>query len=93
VRVRAGVEGGWAFLEVADQGPGLPQGAWEEVGRPFFRASSQPGEGLGLSVAKKVAEAHGGRLSLQPNAPTGLRARLELPLKGGEAHPAFPPFP
>ncbi|AFV75148.1 signal transduction histidine kinase [Thermus oshimai JL-2] len=93
VRVRAGVEGGWAFLEVADQGPGLPQGAWEEVGRPFFRASSQPGEGLGLSVAKKVAEAHGGRLSLQPNAPTGLRARLELPLKGGEAHPIFPPFP
>lgn len=83
VRVRAGTEGAGVFLEVADEGPGLPEGAFLEAGRPFFRASQKPGEGLGLSVAKKVAEAHGGRLALLPNRPRGLRARLELPLEGG----------
>ncbi|WP_135257463.1 sensor histidine kinase [Thermus caldilimi] len=73
-------EGQEAVLEVRDQGPGMPEGALEEAGRPFFRASRQPGEGLGLSVAKKVAEAHGGRLELLPNRPSGLVARLRLPL-------------
>ncbi|WP_038055445.1 sensor histidine kinase [Thermus amyloliquefaciens] len=80
VEVGLGVEGEEAVLEVQDQGPGMPEEALKEAGRPFFRASRKPGEGLGLSVAKKVAEAHGGRLELQPNRPSGLLARLRLPL-------------
>ncbi|WP_448567226.1 sensor histidine kinase [Thermus sp.] len=67
------------FLEVRDQGPGMPEAARKEAQRPFFRASSKPGEGLGLSVAAKVAEAHGGRLELLENAPKGLIARFRLP--------------
>jgi signal transduction histidine kinase len=68
------------FLEVRDQGPGMPEAARKEAARPFFRASEKPGEGLGLSVAAKVAEAHGGRLELLDNAPRGLVARIRLPL-------------
>ncbi len=79
VRVVLREEGEGVVLEVQDQGPGMPEEALREAGRPFLRASKAPGEGLGLSVAKKVAEAHGGRLELLPNRPQGLRARLWLP--------------
>ncbi|MEZ0347332.1 MAG: ATP-binding protein [Thermus sp.] len=80
VRLVLEVVGKEVLLSVLDQGPGMPEEALKEAGRPFFRASRAPGEGLGLSVAKKVAEAHGGRLELLPNAPSGLVARLVLPL-------------
>lgn len=80
VEVALREEGQEAVLEVRDQGPGMPEEALKEAGRPFFRASGKPGEGLGLSVAQKVAEAHGGRLELLANRPSGLVARLRLPL-------------
>ncbi|MEZ0347468.1 MAG: sensor histidine kinase, partial [Thermus sp.] len=83
VEVALRVEGEEAFLEVQDQGPGMPEEALKEAARPFFRASGKPGEGLGLSVAAKVAEAHGGRLELKPNRPRGLIATLRLPLTPG----------
>ena len=79
VEVRLSQEGEDLVLEVKDEGPGMPEEALKEAGRAFFRASPKPGEGLGLSVAKKVAEAHGGALVLVPRKPTGLTARLLLP--------------
>jgi len=85
VEVALREEGQEAVLEVRDQGPGMPEEALKEAGRPFFRASGKPGEGLGLSVAQKVAEAHGGRLELLANRPSGLVARLRLPLPTGGA--------
>ncbi|TFU15407.1 sensor histidine kinase [Thermus tengchongensis] len=85
VEVALREEGQEAVLEVRDQGPGMPEEALKEAGRPFFRASRKPGEGLGLSVAQKVAEAHGGRLELLANRPSGLVARLRLPLPTGGA--------
>lgn len=79
VEVRLSQEGEALVLEVKDEGPGMSEEALKEAGRPFYRASPKPGEGLGLSVAKKVAEAHGGRLELLPHPPSGLVARLVLP--------------
>lgn len=76
-----------AVLEVQDQGPGMSEAALKEAGRPFFRASPGPGEGLGLSVVQKVAEAHGGRLELKPNLPQGLVVRLHLPLSAAASGP------
>ncbi|WP_105318304.1 sensor histidine kinase [Thermus tenuipuniceus] len=83
VEVVLRLEGEGVVLEVQDQGPGMPEEALKEAGRPFFRASRKPGEGLGLSVAQKVAEAHGGRLELLPHRPAGLRAGLRLPFNSG----------
>jgi signal transduction histidine kinase len=40
------------------------------------------GMGIGLAVARSVAEAHGGRLRLHPRAPRGVEAVLEIPLSG-----------
>ena len=68
-------------LFVADDGPGISEAELERVTKRFVRldtARSSPGHGLGLSLAKAVAEAHGGRLELVNSSP-GLEAALLLP--------------
>lgn len=56
---------------VYDQGPGIPAAEQENVFEPFFHAKArlegtrQPGSGLGLPVARRIAEAHGGRLLVE----------------------------
>ncbi|MBU8540946.1 hybrid sensor histidine kinase/response regulator [Falsiroseomonas tokyonensis] len=82
-------EGG-VLLQVRDHGAGLPPGLLEQLGTPFLQADMSlnrawPGAGLGLALASRVAQAHGGRLRLQPAADGGTEARIELPAKPGAA--------
>lgn len=70
-----------ARLEVRDRGPGLSVEARGNVFRPFFTTKAQ-GTGLGLALAKKVAEAHGGTLQLLAREGGGTVARVELPGEG-----------
>lgn len=76
---------GEARLSVADRGPGLPSEALERVFQPFWRGDPSRnretgGIGLGLTIARSVAEDHGGRLTLSNRAGGGLEALLRLPL-------------
>lgn len=67
---------------VADNGPGIPQEQMDRATERFVRleeSRSQPGSGLGLSLAKAVMKLHGGTLELTDNAP-GLRAVLVFPV-------------
>ena len=78
-------EGGWAVVSVADDGPGLPPGEIDRVFEPFHRvdASRAPatgGFGLGLSVARSIARAHGGDVSLANRPEGGLMATVRLPV-------------
>ncbi len=62
-------QGALALIEVADQGPGIPPGEQERVFEEFVRLphaieGGAPGTGLGLAVARRVAEGHGGLISL-----------------------------
>lgn len=69
-------------LVVADNGPGIPEADRTRVMERFVRldeSRSQPGFGLGLSLASAVAKLHGGTLRLEDNAP-GLKAVLTLPV-------------
>ena len=80
-------------IRVQDMGPGLPPDKLEKVFEPFYRVEDSRsratgGTGLGLTIARGIAEAHGGRLSLRNREEGGLEARLELP-RG----PALPPNP
>jgi signal transduction histidine kinase len=83
VRVR---DGATAFLDVANGGALIAPELLARLGEPFQRLDrrrSDRGSGLGLSIVRAVAEAHGGGLELQAPAVGGLRARVTLP----PAHP------
>jgi signal transduction histidine kinase len=78
-------EGDAAVLQIADHGPGIPAPDHGRVFDRFVRLESHrgsPGTGLGLSLARAIVRRHGGRITLEDNAP-GLRVRVMLPLVPG----------
>jgi PAS domain S-box-containing protein len=85
VTLRTGTEGERALIEVEDSGTGIPL---EEQGRLFdrsYRASGAtennvPGSGLGLTIVKVIAEAHGGGAAVESKPGRGSTFRLEFPL-------------
>jgi len=82
-RIRIGVkrENGRTVLEVEDGGPGLSDEEQSHVFEPFARgmAAGGDGAGLGLAIARAIAEAHGGRLRVRSTIGQGATFRLELP--------------
>jgi signal transduction histidine kinase len=84
ITVTVGVEGERVVLSVADRGPGIPEDQRAHAVERFVRleqSRSQPGSGLGLSLASAIAHLHHGDLRLEDNAP-GLRAVILLPRAG-----------
>jgi len=82
--VKAMGEGDRILLTVADAGPGIPEADRGRAIERFVRleqSRSQPGSGLGLSLASAVARLHGGELKLEDNHP-GLRTVISLPRAG-----------
>jgi len=82
--VRADAEGERITLTVADRGPGIPASDRGRVIERFVRleqSRSEPGSGLGLSLASAVARLHGGELKLEDNHP-GLKSIIALPRAG-----------
>lgn len=85
VRVRTGIEGGSAVLEVVDSGPGIPAAERERVQERFYRilGTGEEGSGLGLSIARRICELHGARLALEDGpGGVGLRAQVSFPRRG-----------
>jgi two-component system OmpR family sensor kinase len=89
VTVRCARSGGLAALDVEDDGPGIPAEHAPLVFERFYRGDPargrDAGTGLGLPIARAIAEAHGGRLTLERASP-GTLFRLTLP----SAHEALP---
>jgi signal transduction histidine kinase len=84
VLVKAASEGERITLTVEDRGPGIPEEDRDRVIERFVRlekSRSEPGSGLGLSLASAVARLHGGELKLEDNHP-GLRSVIALPRAG-----------
>jgi signal transduction histidine kinase len=89
--------GGEAFVRVSDEGPGIPPDKQGRVFDRFYRvdearaeAEGRPaGSGLGLSIVKAVAEAHGGHVELRSELGKGSEFAVRLPLAG----PAAPEGP
>ena len=70
-------------VRIRDQGPGIPEDKLDRVFQPYTRLtpdhSGHPGMGLGLSIARNIARAHGGEVRLQNHPEGGLEACLRLP--------------
>jgi signal transduction histidine kinase len=84
-RVRMTSAGNRIAITFRDDGVGIPESAAWEIFKPFVRGddarnSETGGAGLGLSIARKIAEAHGGSLTLDQNVRPGCAFRLELSL-------------
>jgi histidine kinase len=86
VRVACRSEGGWAVVEVSDTGVGLGPLDLERVFERFYRAAGggqgrRPGSGIGLTIARSIAQAHGGSLVATSEGPgRGAAFTLRLPL-------------
>jgi two-component system OmpR family sensor kinase len=78
--------GDQVVIEIADNGPGLPEEMLSKVFKRFFRHNEQDeGSGLGLSIAQALADRLNGRVSLKNrNDGSGLIAVIRLPLAPGE---------
>jgi signal transduction histidine kinase len=71
-------------IRILDEGSGIPEGEIEKAFAPFFRGEASRnretgGTGLGLGIARNIARAHGGELSLRNRPEGGLEATLTLP--------------
>src|SRR5690606_8608717 len=71
--------GGLATIRVLDRGTGLPDEVLERIFDPFF-TTKESGTGLGLTIAHRVADAYGGRLSAGNRPGGGAAFELALPM-------------
>lgn len=91
IGISAREEGGTVVVEVADQGPGIPEVERERVFQKFYRAapgSGGRGTGLGLAICRGVITAHGGRIWVEERPGGGAAFRFTLPAQ--EPPPAPP---
>ena len=86
VRVSAAAANGAVRIAVRDAGPGIPHDQqlriFEKFGRAEVDGGSKPGTGLGLFIARSIAEAHGGALEVSSGAGPGSTFTLTLPVGG-----------
>jgi signal transduction histidine kinase len=76
-------EEGLVHIEVLDRGPGILEEHLGDIFEPFFRSNpaqnNVDGHGLGLAIAKRVVETHGGRIMASNRSGGGLRVTITLP--------------
>ena len=88
VRIHIAREGEAVRVRVSDEGPGIPPAQREKVFEPFYRGREEPerpGSGLGLSIARAVVTAHGGRIWVEETAGGGTALVLDLPIEEAAA--------
>jgi signal transduction histidine kinase len=93
ISISASPAGGFAVVEIRDQGPGIPEGDLARIFGRFERAGASDrdgGMGLGLYVARQIAEAHGGSVDAS-NAPGGGACfTVRLPFASKQPQPSVP---
>ena len=80
----AGVSGPAIAFAVVDDGPGFPPGGTDRAFERFYRgdaARSGAGSGLGLSIVRELARAHGGTAIAENLVPRGARVSVVLPMQ------------
>ncbi len=79
IRISTGASEGGAWIEVADNGPGISAEIKSKVLEPFFTTKGEAGTGLGLSMVYAFTQRHGGRLEIESDLGHGVRARMWFP--------------
>src|SRR5262249_53297431 len=84
VEVSAARNGAHVEIRIRDDGPGIPEGDMPNLFEPFFRvdrsrSKKTGGYGLGLSISKRIVEAHGGTIAVENNSTRGASFVVTLP--------------
>jgi signal transduction histidine kinase len=82
VQLRLAREGADVLIEVSDQGIGIPAADRARLFEAFERGSNvgaRPGNGLGLAIARRAVELHGGSLAVASEVGSGTRFTVRLP--------------
>jgi two-component system sensor histidine kinase BaeS len=93
VAAGAGIEGDMLWIKISDTGVGISPEEQEKIFVPFYRGDQgrriKQGMGLGLTIARDLAQAHGGRISLESTPGRGSRFTIWLPLEVNREKPPF----
>jgi signal transduction histidine kinase len=73
--------GNSALVSVADRGQGVAEDNLPRIFEPFFRADASNGAGLGLSIARRIIDLHGGRITPRNRALGGFEMELLVPYR------------
>ncbi len=87
ITVRTGIKDDWVWIEVSDNGKGIPQENINRIFEPFF--TTKPvgkGTGLGLSLSYGIIKKHGGRCEVHSEAGQGTTFKVWLPVSQGNSH-------
>lgn len=90
IHVRAGRQGNLIFIEVQDQGPGIAPEHQEKIFQRFWRGDKsrsreEARSGLGLTIVRQIAEAHGGTVTLDSKLNHGATFRIRIPAVAADA--------
>tara|TARA_Y100001970_G_scaffold143770_1_gene176664 strand:- start:185 stop:688 length:504 start_codon:yes stop_codon:yes gene_type:complete len=82
IQIKKSINGGIIIIE--DDGPGIPEGEFLNVFKPFYRIDksrglNKSGVGLGLSIAQDIVKSHGGNITLSKSKMGGLLVKISLP--------------
>ena len=85
IAIRIAEDGENAIIRIRDHGPGLPEGVTERIFEPFYRpgtaSEAAGGWGLGLALVRQIAQMHGGRVTVTPDAGPGAEFTVRLPIR------------
>jgi signal transduction histidine kinase len=80
ITVRLDEQGGAVVLAVEDHGTGMSAETLARIGEPFFSTKGDRGTGLGLGIARRIVEEHGGTLAVRSQPGEGTTVTVRLPL-------------
>ena len=84
IKIRLGAKGGRVIFSIADRGCGIDEKAKEHIFDKFFQGDSShkgEGNGLGLSLVKKIVDIHGGDVAVENRTDGGCCFEISLPIK------------
>lgn len=79
LEIRVTLEDGWVHVEIADDGPGLPDAAKANLFKPFAGSARKGGTGLGLVIVRDTLRVHGGDVTLKRTGADGTVFELTFP--------------
>ena len=82
--LRSDCRNGTLVLEVEDDGAGIPEEIRHRIFEPFFSFGKAEGIGLGMAIAQRIAQEHGGKVEVEDRLGGGTRVRFLLPARGHE---------